>query len=60
MFCSKCSVTKRVVVETSAHHAVRKPVVFCLNCFLAAKKLPARAVAEAEWLDRSSRARTIS
>lgn len=60
MFCGKCSVTKRVAVETSSHHVVRKSIVFCLTCFLAAKKLPARAVAEAEWMDRSTRSRTVS
>lgn len=45
MVCAKCSVVKKVVVDSSMHCAVRKPFICCLRCLVTAKNLLAREVA---------------
>ncbi|KAG7394895.1 hypothetical protein PHYBOEH_004487 [Phytophthora boehmeriae] len=44
VLCGKCSVSKKISVGIGAD-VVQKSILFCLECLLEAKKLPARGVA---------------
>lgn len=44
MMCSRCSVSKKVVVEASERKVVLMPFIFCLECTLKVNSFPARQV----------------
>lgn len=48
MVCTKCSVQKKVVIDSTATQVVQKPFTVCLECLLAAKSLSAREIAMAD------------
>ncbi|GAB9469669.1 hypothetical protein Gpo141_00006941 [Globisporangium polare] len=44
MMCSRCSVSKKVIVEATERKVVLKPFIFCLECTLKVNSFPARQV----------------